>query len=203
MASSKPSAAEYAAELAESIDRERYATLVQSVGDQLNGRKDRFDKSDIIERCLEVYSDGRLKWVDDEGRDFVDTELDLDIEFKYEKDMLFTKVRRNERNPNPRLINNLGEKNEIDPDELADFFVLGQQDAMGVISKRTIIGDEPESRLEFDADVVLGDFYFEDIEIVFRPDDIGEIQTVDVNYKERKMEMQMELIESISSSETA
>lgn len=49
----------------------------------------------------------------------------------------------------------------------------------------------------FDADVVMGDFYFDDIEIAFKPEDIGEIQTKDINYKERKMQMQMELIRSI------
>lgn len=200
MTSNGPSAEEYARELAESLDRQRYATLVQSVGDQLNGRKDRFDKSDVIERCLEVYTDGRLEWVDDKGRDFVDTERGLDVEFKYEQDALFTNVRQDPRDPNLRLINNLGERNHIDPEELADFFVVGQQDSMGVISKRTIFDDSRPSKLEFGADVVMGDFYFEDIVIVFRPSDIGEIQTVDVDYKKRKMEMQMELIESISAS---
>lgn len=200
MASDVPSTEEYAADLAESLDKERYATLVQSVGDQLNGRKDRFDKSDVIERCLEVYTEGRLKWVDDKGRDFVDTKLGLDIEFKYEENALFTEVRKNARDPNLRLINNLGEKNQIDPDELADFFVVGGQDSMGVISKETILDDNRPSKLKFDADVVMGDFYFEDIVILFRPSDIGEIETVDVDYKKRKMEMQMELIESISAS---
>lgn len=200
MASNVPSAEEYARELAASLDKQRYATLVQSVGDQLNGRKDRFDKSDVIERCLEVYTDGRLEWVDDKGRDFVDTERGLDIEFKYEQDALFTNVRRNPRDPNLRLINNLGERNQIDPAELADFFVVGQQDSMGVISKRTIFNERRSSKLRFDADVVIGDFYFDDIVIMFRPDDIGEIQTVDVDYKKRKMEMQMELIESISAA---
>lgn len=200
MVSNVPSAKEYSRELADSLDKQRYATLVQSVGDQLNGRKDRFDKSDVIERCLEVYTDGRLEWVDDKGRDFVDTERGLDIEFKYEQDALFTNVRQNPRDPNLRLINNLGERNQIDPDELADFFVVGQQDSMGVISKETIFDDSRPSKLKFDADVVMGDFYFKDIVIMFRPDDIGEIQTVDVDYKKRKMEMQMELIESISAS---
>lgn len=200
MVSNVPSAEEYARELAASLDKQRYATLVQSVGDQLNGRKDRFDKSDVIERCLEVYTDGRLEWVDDKGRDFVDTERGLDIEFKYEQDALFTNVRRNPRDPNLRLINNLGERNQIDPAELADFFVVGQQDSMGVISKRTIFNERRSSKLRFDADVVIGDFYFDDIVIMFRPDDIGEIQTVDVDYKKRKMEMQMELIESISAA---
>jgi hypothetical protein len=202
MARDLPTTERYASELAESIDKQRYATLVQSVGDQLNGRKDRFDKSDIIERCLEVYSDGRLQWVDDVKRDFVDTVLGWDIEFKYEQNVLFTNVRQNPRNPNLRLINNLGEKTQIDPEELADFFVVGQQDSMGVISKRTILDDDSPSELDFDADAVIGDFYFEDIEIVFRPEEIGEIRTVDVDYKRRKMEMQMDLIESISPAGT-
>lgn len=201
MASDATSAEEhYAAELAESLDKERYATLVQSVGDQLNGRKDRFDKSDVIERCLQVYTEERLKWVDDKGRDFVDTKLGLDVEFKYEENALFTEVRKDARDPNLRLINNLGEKNQIDSDELADFFLVGGQGSMGVISKETIFDDNRPSKLEFDADVVMGDFYFEDIVILFRPSDIGEIETVDVDYKKRKMEMQMELIESISAS---
>lgn len=200
MASKVPSTEEYAADLAQSLDKERYATLVQSVGDQLNGRKDRFDKSDVIERCLEVYTDERLKWVDDKGRDFIDTKLGLDIEFKYEENVLFTEVRKNPRDPNLRLINNLGERNQIDPDKLADFFVVGGQDSMGVMSKETIFNDNRPSNLKFDADVVIGDFYFEDIVILFRPSDVGGIETVDVNYKKRKMEMQMELIESISAS---
>lgn len=195
-----PTTEEYAADLAQSLNKERYATLVQSVGDQLNGRKDRFDKSDVIERCLQVYTDERLKWVDDKGRDFVDTNLGLDIEFKYEENALFTEVRKDSRDPNLRLINNLGERNQIDPDELADFFVVGGEDSMGVISRERIFDDNRPSKLKFDADVVMGDFYFEDIVIMFRPSDVGEIETVDVDYKKRKMEMQMELIESISAS---
>lgn len=200
MASDAPTTEEYAADLAQSLNKERYATLVQSVGDQLNGRKDRFDKSDVIERCLQVYTDERLKWVDDKGRDFVDTKLGLDIEFKYEENALFTEVRKDSRDPNLRLINNLGERNQIDPDELADFFVVGGEDSMGVISRERIFDDNRPSKLKFDADVVMGDFYFEDIVIMFRPSDVGEIETVDVDYKKRKMEMQMELIESISAS---
>lgn len=202
MRSETPTAREYASELTKCLDEQRYATLVQSVGDQLNGRKDRFDKSDVIERCLQVYTDDRLKWVDDKGRDFVDTERGLDVEFKYEQDALFTNVRKDPRDPNLRLINNLGERNQIDSEELADFFVVGQQDSMGVISKQTIFNDSRPSKLKFDADVVMGDFYFEDIVIMFQPSDIGEIQTVDVDYKKRKMEMQMDLIESICASGT-
>lgn len=188
---------EYAADLADAIDIDRYATLVGSVGDQLNGRKDRFDKSDLIERCLEVYTDGRLKWVDDEGRDFVDTEYGYDIEFKYETDMLFTPARGNERDPNPRLYNSLGSGNQEALPNPADFYLLGQADAIGLLSYAVFEDEDKRSRLKPDDDAVIGDVYAEDISFVFRPGDVGGIETVDVNYKERKMAMQMELIESI------
>lgn len=188
---------EYAADLAGAIDIDRYATLVGSVGDQLNGRKDRFDKSDLIERCLEVYTDGRLKWVDDEGRDFVDTEYGYDIEFKYETDMLFTPARGNERDPNPRLYNSLGSGNQEALPNPADFYLLGQADAIGLLSYAVFEDEDKRSRLKPDDDAVIGDVYAEDISFVFRPEDVGGIETVDVNYKQRKMAMQMELIESI------
>lgn len=188
---------EYAEDLVESIQVDRYATLVQSVGSQLNGRKDRFDKSDIIERCLQVYTDERLEWVDDEGRDFVDTRHGYDIEFKYETDMLFTNVRKDERDPNPRLHNSLGTNEKEELPNPAEFYLLGQQDAIAVISYDAFSDDDKQSRLVREGDAFIGDIYAEDISFLFRPEDVGDIETVGVNYKERKMEMQMELIESI------
>jgi hypothetical protein len=187
----------YAQELADAIDVERYVTLVTSVGDQLNGRKDRFDKSDIIERCLEVYTDGRLQWVDDEGRDFVDTARDVDVEFKYESNMLFTEVRKDARDPNPRLHNSLGTNEKDELPHPADYYVLGQQDAMAVIAYDVFTDDSKRSNLVQDGDAFVGDIYAEDVAYVFRPADVGDVEPVDVNYKERKMAMQMELIESI------
>lgn len=187
----------YAEDLAEAIDVDRYATLVGSVGTQLNGRKDRFDKSDLIERCLEVYTDGRLEWVDDEGRDFIDTKYGYDIEFKYETDMLFTPARGNERDPNPRLYNSLGSGNRGTLPNPADFYLLGQEDAIGLLSYTVFEDESKRSRLKPDDDAVIGDVYAEDISFVFRPEDVGDVETVDVNYKERKMAMQLELIESI------
>ncbi|MFC3477091.1 hypothetical protein [Halobacterium litoreum] len=188
---------EYASDLVASIDVDRYATLVQSVGNQLNGRKDRFDKSDIIERCLEVYTDGRLEWVDDEGRDFVDTKYGCDVEFKYESDMLFTNVRKDERDPNPRLHNSLGTNEKDELPNPAEFYLLGQQDAIGVVSYGVFADDSKRSRLVQEGDAFIGDLYTEDIAFLFTPEDVDDVDTVDVNYKERKMEMQMELIQSI------
>lgn len=188
---------EYAADLVESIEIDRYATLVQSVGNQLNGRKDRFDKSDVIERCLQVYTDGRLKWVDDEGRDFVDTKYGYDVEFKYEADMLFTKVRKDRRDPNPRLHNSLGTNEKDELPNPAEFYLLGQQDAIGVVSYDVFKDESKRSRLVRNGDAFIGDIYAEDVAFLFRPEDVGDVETVEVDYKERKMRMQMELIESI------
>jgi hypothetical protein len=66
------------------LDTARYFRLANGLGSQLNDRKSRFDKSDIIEQCLEVYSDGSLKWVDEIGHDMVDAETGAKIEVKYE-----------------------------------------------------------------------------------------------------------------------
>lgn len=187
----------YAADLVGSLDIDRYVTLVRSVGNQLNGRKDRFDKSDIIERCLEVYTDGRLEWVDDEGRDFVDTKYGYDVEFKYETDMLFTSVRKDERDPSPRLHNSLGTNEKDQLPNPAEFYLLGQQDAIGVLSYDVFEDDDRRSTLVRKGDAFIGDVYAEDVSFLFRPEDVGDVETVEVNYKERKMRMQMELIESI------
>ena len=71
----------YAKELRSIFNRNAYSTLIAQVGDQLNDRKDRFDKSDIIEQAVAVYSDDRLAWVDLIGRDHVDTKTGFDLEF--------------------------------------------------------------------------------------------------------------------------
>ena len=42
--------------LRENIDWNKYTTLVKTIGDELNERKLRFDKSDLLERSLELFS---------------------------------------------------------------------------------------------------------------------------------------------------
>ena len=76
------------------FNRNAYSTLISEMGTQLNDRKDRFDKSDIIEQAVAVYSGDRLAWVDLIGRDHVDSVTGFDLEFKYVSDGLFTKVQK-------------------------------------------------------------------------------------------------------------
>ena len=98
----------YAQTLHNIIDATRYARLIASLGNQLNDRKDRFDKADIIEQSLEVYTEGRLKHVDDIGRDHHDTVTGLDLEFKYMADGLFTKTGKSKATIKVKLKNSLG-----------------------------------------------------------------------------------------------
>ena len=53
------------------VDWGKYLTLVETVGDELNERKLRFDKSDLFERSLEMFSDGKLQYVNKEGVDHI------------------------------------------------------------------------------------------------------------------------------------
>ena len=104
----------YAKELRGIFDRNAYSTLIAQVGDQLNDRKDRFDKSDIIEQAVAVYSGDRLIWVDLIGRDHVDPTRQFDLEFKYVSNGLFTKVQKLPKEfVTVKLKNNLGKHKGI------------------------------------------------------------------------------------------
>jgi hypothetical protein len=180
----------YANTLNNAIDSTRYAKLIASVGNQLNDRKDRFDKADIIEQSLEVYTNGRLQWVDDIGRDHHDVETGLDLEFKYMANGLFTKTGKSKATIKVKLKNSLGKSKGVEIDNPADFYVLGQQDSIAIISGADVkqylvaVPDGIEAHIPFDA-----------VEFVFT-----KIQTdalVEVSYKEQKRAMQRALIESI------
>ena len=43
--------------------------MVYNIGDELNTRKNRFDKSDILELAVETFSDGKIIHVDKQGGD--------------------------------------------------------------------------------------------------------------------------------------
>lgn len=183
----------YADELRDVIDRQRYATLIVSLGNQLNRAQDRFDKSDFIEQGVQEFSDGRLEWVDEQGRDFRDQEYGYDIEFKYESDLMFTPSRKDKSSSiKPKIKNSLGQNKGTNIPDMAEFYLFGQQDAMAIVSDDALdeylvsVPDGIEAHLDFDA-----------LEFIFRPGDIASVDPVDIKYKERKMEMQREILRSI------
>jgi|TARA_R110002020_G_scaffold329463_2_gene545288 hypothetical protein len=56
--------------LKERVDWGWFFSVVEAIGDGLDDRKSRFDKSDLLEQALEeVTDDGSIQWVDKIGWD--------------------------------------------------------------------------------------------------------------------------------------
>jgi hypothetical protein len=182
----------YASTLNEALNKKAYATLVKSLGKQLNDRKDRFDKSDIIEQSLEVYTNGRLKWVDDIGRDHNDIVTGYDLEFKYGHDSIFTKRKKEKKVIKIKLKNSLGVNKGVEVSDPADYYMIGQQDAIALMS-----WEEIKPYLVSVPDGIEAHIPFEALTFIFRPEDVVVENTVEVDYKKVKAEAQRKLIESI------
>jgi hypothetical protein len=187
----------YASDLNSVLNKNAYATLINSLGDSLNDRKDRFDKSDIIEQSLEIYTNGRLKWVDDIGRDHNDLETGFDLEFKYTANGLFTaKGKKPKKMVKVKLKNSLGANKGVTISDPADFYMIGQQDAIAIISFK-----EVEPFLVSVADGIEAHIPFENLTFMFKPTDITVATTVTLDYKQIKAEAQRKLIEGVLSND--
>jgi hypothetical protein len=183
---------EYAARLSSIIDAQVYTSLVMSLGDQLNDRKDRFDKADIIEQTVESASDDKLKWVDGIGRDHRDTETGIDIEFKYMSNGLFTRAGKPKSVVKVKLKNSLGKNKGVTINNPANFYMIGQQNSIAIIS-----WNEIEEFLVGVPDGIEAHIPFEKLSFVFTPTDVNENTLIKVNYKEVKRQVQKDLIESV------
>jgi len=183
----------YALELRGIFNRNAYSTLLAEMGTQLNDRKDRFDKSDIIEQAVAVYSSNRLEWVDLIGRDHTDTKTGFDLEFKYVSNGLFTKVQKlPKQTVVVKLKNSLGAHKGTNVSNPADYYMIGQQDSIAIISWNDIkdylvaVPDGIEARIPFNA-----------LSFIFDASDIDYKENkIDCNYKEIKMMAQKKLIET-------
>ena len=175
--------------LANNVDWNKYVTLVDAIGDELNERKLRFDKSDLLERSLELFSNQDLQYVNQEGVDHIGP-FGVTIEMKYTEGCLFTEKKKLPRKhiADLQLMNSRGSSaGRTLPENYAQFLLICDKDAVAVISKEDLIpyvtdaGDGLKtSKLPSSA-----------IQYVFRP---GEYKPLDlaesVSYKDAKMKMQ-------------
>ena len=51
------------------VDWKKFFSVIDTLGSTMNGKKDRFDKSDIIEGALDAYSHGAIKYINTNGVD--------------------------------------------------------------------------------------------------------------------------------------
>jgi hypothetical protein len=73
-----------------SLKYNRLFSMIEHIGPELNDRKNRFDKADLIEACLEAATKGRLAWEDNIGYDNYDSENDEKFEVKSQGNSLYT-----------------------------------------------------------------------------------------------------------------
>lgn len=175
------------------VDWIEWFKVVKRLGDQCNEPKLRFDKLDIFEQAVDVCSQGRLSWVDEVGRDHRDIELNLDIEFKYTSYSMFTKTGRPCKNSRYKIKNSLG-KTKSDISNPADFYMFGQENAIGIISYEEMI-----PYLSVVGDGIAAIIPHDKITYIVTPETAGEIKLDNsddghLNYKARKRQMQREFI---------
>lgn len=188
---------EYSQYIRANLDRDKFASLIASLGNQLNDRKSRFDKSDLIEQSFEIYSDGKFKWVDEKGRDHRDFKNSKDLEMKFQQDCLFSlKNKQLKKIVRVKIKNFLGENKGINIPDPADFFIFAQQDAMAVVSYDDLhpflIATNSSGK---SLDGIYAAIPPEKLSFVFYPNEV-DIVIRDIDYKMSKLNAQRELIKS-------
>ena len=117
------------------MDWARFARLTQALGDQANNAQLRFLKATLFEQSIETYSNGKIKYVGEEGCDHVIDEPDLyaRIEMKYTEGALYTASKKllRESTGGIKLMNSMGTNtHKVLPSTYADFLLfVGNQGA--------------------------------------------------------------------------
>ena len=180
----------------EEIDFHRLFRLIDSLGSQLDERKGRFDKADIIEQAIEDYSGGALKWVDLIGLDHVDID-GIRYEVKSEKNCLYTKIQGlpKEKTSAIKLVNTLSQKEDKSLSETADYLLIidtgsPKSFAAAVVPYKTAIDNAKRIADGFTIQLDRKELTF-----LFKPSDYTPAATQkNVNYLEEKRKAQQRVI---------
>ena len=127
--------------LSNNVDWNKYVTLVDQIGNELNERKLRFDKSDLFEKALELFSDQNLQYVNQEGVDHIGPE-GVTIEMKYTEGSLFTAKKKQPKKyvAELQLMNSRGSsEGRTLPDSYAEFLLICDRNAVAIISKMDLL----------------------------------------------------------------
>jgi len=126
--------------LFENIDWEMMFSTVDTLGSNMNAQKDRFDKSDLLEQGVEVFSDGKIKWENRNGVDHIIPELgSITMEMKFAASSLYTlETLKHRKTISLKLMNTLGENKYTDlPKDYAQYiFAMDRSAAMIVETEK-------------------------------------------------------------------
>ena len=118
------------------VDWTRFARLTRALGDQANNAQFRFLKATIFEQSIEEYSNGKIKYVGQDGCDHIISQPTLyaRIEMKYTEGALYTASKKllRESTGGIKLMNSMGTNtHKVLPATYADFLLfVGNQGAM-------------------------------------------------------------------------
>jgi hypothetical protein len=122
-----------------SVQWSRYFKLISMIGDSLNSHKNRFDKSDLLEHSIEIFSEGKIKWIDDFGADHILPNGER-LEMKYVFGCLQTKNRKSKKTVGSiKLMNSLGTCTRKNlPSDYADYLLISDYHIVCLIDKNTL-----------------------------------------------------------------
>ena len=179
--------------LQHNVDWNKYVSLVRTIGDELNERKLRFDKSDLLERSLELFSNGDLVYVNLEGVDHIGPKGCM-IEMKFTEGSLFTRKtkKKKEHVSDLQLMNSRGSSaGRTLPSSYADFLLIADVDSVAVIAKEDLLPYVVDAGDGLKTSKLPSNL----VQYVFVP---GQYKSQDlaesVSYKDAKMKMQREFL---------
>lgn len=186
--------------LKESVQWDQFFNMVNHVGANLNSRKDRFDKSDIFERALDVMSSGTIIHVDEKGYDHVvpDT-TDPELEMKTAKHCLFTeRTGKQKKVCTVKLMNSLGDcsgRTIADVIKFHNLLIVDTGNEKSYSAALISSEDIKEEWLDFKKDGVTLSAPTEKLHFIKKPEQISvEGKSSTFCYKERKKQMQHNFI---------
>jgi hypothetical protein len=176
----------------ESIDWNKFYSVVQTIGNNLNGHKERFDKSDILELSMEVLSSRRILYINEEGRDLFIPELNVFCEMKYQKDLFYTSKRLDLRDKHSlTLINTQGERDSAElPNDYAEFIIALGNLAVGIVKTSEVKHFFKKTKTQIIAEKIPTSFF----SMVCIPQDIDNIQIKKFAYLNDKKKLQEEFL---------
>jgi hypothetical protein len=193
----------------------KFFSVVDTLGSTMNGQKDRFDKSDIIEMALDAYSNGAIQYVNDDGVDHCLVNLPnaalkpTTQEMKF-VGVLFYKEFVIERANKKRGINSIKQLRPLDqpislklvnsmgsnshktlPADYAEFLLVADNHSVHVIEVAKLV-----PYLKFGGDGILASKVpYELFHKVVGPEDtVNRKALTEFNYKEEKLKFQRDFL---------
>lgn len=181
------------------IDWNSFFTMIKDIGGQLNSRKLRFDKADLVESALEKASGGRLKWVDEEGCDHVDRETNDRYEVKTMHACLYTKKgvpKPNRTTKSLKLTNTLSQREDLKLNNTSDYLLIIDTNPDGfsaAIVDYKLVVEKYSTQVK---DGFTCAIPYDDMQFLIRPGDITLHSTRKVikSYAEEKANLQREYV---------